>query len=176
MARLDIRIYGDPILRQRAEAVTRFDEALRQLAEDMLETMYAADGVGLAAPQVGRRLRLLVVDTQGRGEDERGPLVLVNPRILESWGSWSYDEGCLSIPGITAEIVRPESVRVAYQDLEGAEHEEVFSRLLGRVVQHEADHLDGKLFVDYLSPMRRAMVLKKLRQLSREGKRSPSAL
>jgi peptide deformylase len=99
-----------------------------------------------------------------------GPRVFVNPEILESWGEWVYDEGCLSIPGITAEITRPEAIRVRFLDLQGRVHEEEMHRLWARVLQHEIDHLDGKLFTDYLSPMRRALLMKKLREIQKESK------
>jgi len=169
--RLDIRLYGDPILRKTAKPVEAVDDEIRDLVEDMLVTMYEAEGIGLAAPQIGRSIRLLVFDTGDRGRDGRGPTALINPEILESSGEWTFDEGCLSLPGISAEITRPMTVRVRYLAPDGEQKIEVMDELAGRVVQHEMDHLDGKLFVDHLSPMKRSLILKKLRKLER-GERS----
>jgi len=169
MALLPIRIYGDPVLRKKSDAVAKVDAEIRALARDMIETLYDASGVGLAAPQVGRSIRMLVADASHH-DGGNGPRVFVNPEIVESWDEWEYDEGCLSVPGVSAEIVRPEAVRVRFMDEEGRWQEEEFHRLWGRVLQHEIDHLDGKLFVDYLSPMRRALVLKKLKELAKESK------
>jgi len=169
MSLLDIKLYGDPVLRKKAAPVETIDEEIRTLAADMVETMIEAPGVGLAAPQVGRSIRLLVADASYQDGGD-GPRVFINPEILDSWGEWEYDEGCLSIPGLSAEIVRPEAIVVRFQDLSGETREEEFHRVWSRVLQHEIDHLNGKLFVDYLSPMRRALVLKKLRELARESK------
>lgn len=169
MSRLTIRIYGDPALRRKAEPVPVVDDRIRELAEDMIDTMYDANGVGLAAPQVGLSLRMLVADaTHHDGGD--GPRVFVNPVILESSGEWTFDEGCLSLPGLTADLVRPERIRVRFFDELGREREEEFHQLWSRVIQHEMDHLEGKLFVDRMSPMRRALIEKKLRDLARESK------
>ena len=169
MALRTIRLYGDPILRRKAVPVGIIDEEIRTLARDMIETMHDAPGVGLAAPQVGRSIRMLVADASAADGGD-GARVFINPVILESRGEWEYDEGCLSVPGLTAVLVRPEAVRVRFQDEHGKEREEEFHRLWSRVLQHEIDHLDGKLFVDYLSPMRRALILKKLKELARESK------
>jgi peptide deformylase len=169
MALLPIRLYGDPVLRRKSEPVATVDQEIRSFGQDLIDTMYEASGVGLAAPQVGRLLRMLVADGSRR-EGGNGPRVFINPVILESWGEWEYDEGCLSVPGLTAEIVRPEAIRLRFQDLSGETREEEFHRLWGRVLQHEIDHLDGKLFVDYLSQMRRALVMKKLREIAKESK------
>lgn len=176
MALLDIKVYGDPILRKLAKPVETVDDEIRALVEDMLETMYEAEGIGLAAPQIGRSIRLLVADTQQRGADARGPLALVNPVIKSTEGEWVFDEGCLSLPGISAEIKRAKTVRVEYTTPDGERKEEVFDDLLGRVVLHEMDHLDGKLFVDYLSSMRRAMILKKLKKIAKEANIEAPAL
>lgn len=173
MALLPIRIYGDPILRRKALPVAEVSDEIRALARDMTETMFDADGVGLAAPQIGRSLRMLIADASHR-DGGNGPRVFINPEIVEKAGEWNYDEGCLSVPGLSAELVRAEMVRVRFQDEQGAWHEEEFHELWSRVLQHEIDHLDGKLFVDYLSPIRRALVLKKLRQLQKESKTSIS--
>jgi peptide deformylase len=169
MALLAIRLYGDPILRKRAAPITSITPAIRSLAADMLETMFDASGAGLAAPQVGESIRMLAGDAS-RQDGGDGPRVFINPEILEAWSEWTYEEGCLSIPGISAEIVRPEAIRVRFQDLEGQWHEEEMHHLWARILQHEIDHLNGKLFVDYMSPMRRALLSKKLKELTRESK------
>jgi peptide deformylase len=176
MAKLRVRVYGDPILRRVAEPVPEVNDEIRALVEDMLETMYEEEGIGLAAPQIGRSIRLLVADTQRRGSDERGPIALINPVIKDATGEWIYDEGCLSLPGLSAEISRAKTVRVEYLTPDGEKKEETFDDVLGRVVLHENDHLEGKLFIDYLSPMRRAMILKKLRKIAKEANISAPAL
>ncbi len=169
MALLPIRLYGDPVLRQKCAPVPEVTDEIRALAADMIETMFDAPGIGLAAPQVGRPIRMLVADaTTHDGGD--GPRAFINPEILESWGEWNFDEGCLSVPGLTAELTRPEAIRLRFRDESGAVREEEFHRVWARVLQHEIDHLDGRLFVDYLSPMRRALVMKKLREIQRESK------
>ncbi|MFN8547907.1 MAG: peptide deformylase [Candidatus Eisenbacteria bacterium] len=169
MALLPIRIYGDPILRRKALPIPEVSDEIRVLAQDMVETMFDADGVGLAAPQVGRSIRMLVADASHR-DGGGGPRVFINPVIVEKAGEWNYDEGCLSVPGLSAELVRPEMVRVRFLDEKGAHQEEEFHKVWSRVLQHEIDHLDGKLFVDYLSPIKRALVMKKLKQLQKESK------
>jgi peptide deformylase len=169
MALLTVRLYGDPILRKKTTRVERVDDEIRNLASDMVETMFDAPGVGLAAPQVGRLIRMLVADASHHDGGD-GPRVFINPEILNAWGEWSFDEGCLSVPGVNAELVRPEAILLRFQDETGAVQEEEFHRLWARVLQHECDHLDGKLFVDYLSPMRRALLMKKLKELAKESK------
>ena len=144
MSNLDIRIYGDPVLKQRAEEVDDIDGRLAQLAEDMLTTMYEAPGLGLAAPQVGVGKRLFVYD---HGE---GPQVLINPVITETRGEWVYDEGCLSVPGLSWEIVRPKEIHLTGYDLDGNEVSIEADEILARLFQHELDHLDGKLLLEYL--------------------------
>jgi len=141
-----IRIVGDPVLKQVAAEVTDIDGYLVKLAEDMLETMYEAPGLGLAAPQVGVQKRLFVYDLEG-GED---PRVLINPRITGSDGEWSYEEGCLSIPNMCFEIVRPKTIEVTGVDLDGNELIFEADELFARLVQHELDHLDGKLLLEHL--------------------------
>jgi peptide deformylase len=170
MAVLPVILYGDPVLRRKAAPIETIDDEIRRLAEDMIETMYEDAGIGLAAPQVDRSIRMLVADGssyEGGGDSAR---VFINPVIIESWGERNFDEGCLSIPGIRAEILRPDSIRIRFQDLDGETHEEEMHELWSRVLQHETDHLDGKLFIDYLSPMRRALLMKKLKELARESK------
>ncbi len=162
----DIRIYGDPILRKKSESVTVFDDALKDFVEQMKEDMYDSAGVGLAAPQVGRSIRLTVVDATA-GEQE--PYVMINPEI--TWFSEEksdYDEGCLSVPDITLAVNRPSIVSVHAQDEEGDEYvlEEV-DGLLARAIQHEVDHLDGILFVDRVTPIRRQLISGKLKKLAK---------
>lgn len=169
MAILPIRLYGDPVLRQKSARVEKVDDEIRSFARDLMDTMYDASGVGLAAPQVGRSIRMLSADATHH-DGGNGPRVFINPVILESWDEWEFDEGCLSIPGLSAVLVRPEAIRLRYQDVSGETYEEEFHQLWARVLQHEIDHLAGKLFVDYLSPMRRSMMMKKLKELARESK------
>ncbi|HVC25375.1 MAG TPA: peptide deformylase, partial [Acidimicrobiales bacterium] len=158
MATYDIRIFGDPVLRQRALPIEDVDGALVRLAEDMIETMYEAPGVGLAAPQVGVQRRLFVYDI---GD---GPGVVVNPSIAESDGEWTYDEGCLSIPGLSWEVVRPKRVRLAGVDLDGNEVDVDADELLARCFQHEIDHLDGVLIVERLEEGQRKDAMRILRR------------
>ncbi len=173
MAVLPIRLYGDPILRQRSQEIAEIDDDLLAFALDMLETMQDAEGIGLAAVQVGRPIRMLTVDVGERAP--RGTSkIYINPEITESSGESTYDEGCLSVPGINAEIVRPERIVIRYTDGRKRAREDSFDGLMARVLQHEIDHLNGKLFVDHLSPVRRAMVMRKLRAISKEGRKAPA--
>jgi peptide deformylase len=160
MAKLTILEYPDPRLRTKAVPVERVDETLRGLIDDMFETMYAAPGIGLAATQVDRHLRLVVIDTS---EDKSQPLVLVNPEIIERAGSLEVEEGCLSVPGIfDRPTARSEQVRVRALDRDGKPFELDADGLLAICIQHELDHLDGKLFVDYLSELKRNRIRRKL--------------
>jgi peptide deformylase len=168
MALLPIRLYGDPILRTKSKPVERIDDTILAFAINMLETMRDADGIGLAAIQVGKPVRMLVADVGDRAP-KGTPKIYINPVIVEAIGESVYDEGCLSVPGVTAEITRPEKIVLRYADGKGKGREDLFDDLLARVLQHEIDHLDGKLFVDYLSPLRRALVMKKLRTLQKEA-------
>jgi peptide deformylase len=153
---LDIRVLGDPVLRRATKPVTQVTDELRKLIADMFETMYAAEGIGLAAPQVGRTERLAVVDVEGK------KFALINPEVLATSGSPDKaEEGCLSIPDIYGDVVRPAEVTIRATDENGNEYEETASELLGRCFQHEIDHLDGKLFIDYLSPLKRKAALAK---------------
>jgi peptide deformylase len=169
------RIYEtpDPVLRQISEPVETFDKEVKTLISDMLETMYAAPGIGLAAVQVGVPIRLLVIDLQEPeeegGEAVRDPRVFINPEIL--WHSDSevpYTEGCLSVPEQYAEVMRPDRVRARWQDESGKSHEEQIDGLLAVCLQHEMDHLNGVLFIDHLSRLKRDMVLKKLTKWRKE--------
>ncbi len=163
-----IRLYPDPILRVRCPEVTSFDAALRRLAADMIETMHAAVGVGLAAPQVGVETRLMVVDPTA-GEDADAVLTLVNPVIDTEDGSDRISEGCLSIPGFTEKVDRPVKIRVHAQNLEGKAFELVAEDLLARVTCHELDHLNGILFVDHLNGLRKERAQRHLRRLREEA-------
>jgi peptide deformylase len=154
----EIRLIGDPVLRQRATEVADVDGKLVKLAEDMLTTMYEAPGLGLAAPQVGVQKRLFVYDI---GE---GPQVVVNPEIRETRGEWGYDEGCLSIPGMSFELLRPKEVHLVGYDLEGNELSIEADEVLARAFQHELDHLDGVLFIERLSDDDRKAAMKLIRE------------
>jgi peptide deformylase len=159
MALRTILEFPDPRLRTRAESVTRFDAALGTLIDDMLETMYAAPGIGLAATQVDVHKRLIVIDVS---KEHNEPLVLVNPEILAREGEASTEEGCLSVPGIFDEVKRAANIRVRAQDRDGTVFERDFDEVLAVCIQHEMDHLDGRLFVDYLSDLKRERIRKKL--------------
>lgn len=161
MAIFPIRTFGDPVLRAGTTRVEEFDASLRRLAEDMLETMYDAPGVGLAAPQIGVSKSICVFDA---GE---GPRVLVNPEIMESSGAWEFDEGCLSVPGHYWTIERPAYARVVGQDLDGVPVEYAGEELLGRVLQHEIDHLNGLLLIQRLDRPTRKAALVELRNRAR---------
>ncbi len=162
MPKLRIIKLPDPILRETSLPVETVNEEVRAFLNDMFETMYAAPGVGLAAVQVGVLRRMLVIDTV-RGEDEpRNPIMLINPEIVSTGDTPRvHEEGCLSIPEMYAEVQRPALVRVRYVDIEGKQREEEFQDLLATVVQHEIDHLDGLLFIDHLSRLKRDLLVKK---------------
>ena len=159
MALRPILEFPDPRLRTRAEAVTRFDAALGVLIDDMLETMYAAPGIGLAATQVDVHKRLIVIDIS---KEHTEPLVLINPEILVREGEAQTEEGCLSVPGIFDEVKRAAKVRVRAQDRTGKVFESDYEDVLAVCVQHEMDHLEGRLFVDYLSDLKRERIRKRL--------------
>jgi peptide deformylase len=155
VAILDIRVLGDPVLREQTSPVTLVTDEIRRLVDDLFETMYAAEGIGLAASQVGRRERVAVVDI---GEN---PLVLINPEIVSRQGSASDEEGCLSIPDIYGEVERPDQIILRALDRDAEPFEIEATGLLARCIQHEVDHLDGKLFIDYLSLLKRRIVARK---------------
>lgn len=159
MALLPIRTYGDPVLRLDTKPVSDIDDTIRQLVTDMIEVMYDAPGVGLAANQIGVSKRIAVFDAQ----DELGPRVMINPEIVELSGEWLYEEGCLSVPGYSWEIKRPGFARVKALDVEGNEVEYAGDGVLGRVLQHEVGHLDGGLLIDVLDRSVRKKALKDLR-------------
>jgi peptide deformylase len=169
MALLPILIAPDKRLKTVAKAVGAVNDEVRRLAADMLETMYAAPGIGLAAPQVGRLLRIVVMDLAEKDQPPE-PMTLINPEIL--WASEErevYNEGCLSLPEIYADIERPARVRFKYLDLAGKEHTREADGLLATCVQHEIDHLNGVLFVDYLTLVKRNMILRKLEKQKKRG-------
>jgi peptide deformylase len=178
MAILEILEVPDPRLRDVAEPIARIDDDVRALAADMLETMYAAHGIGLAATQLGITKRILVIDLQERvsedeepeGEPVRNPHVVINPELLWVSDELSvYNEGCLSIPEQYAEVERPERCRVRWLDEQGVGHEEELDGLMATCMQHEIDHLDGILFIDHISRLKRNMVLKKLEKLRKKA-------
>ncbi len=160
----DIRLYGDPILRQKAAPVEDFDDGFKKFTDEMFEVMVEADGIGLAAPQVNVSKALVVIGMP-RENDELERLFFANPEILEAQGESTFEEGCLSLPDIREEVVRPEWIRVRYQDLDGTIKELETEGLLARVLQHEIDHLNGILFVDRISPARRALLKGELQKL-----------
>jgi peptide deformylase len=166
MAIREIVEFPDPRLRTKAQPVAVFDAELRQLAADMLETMYEAPGIGLAATQVDVHRQVLVLDVS---EEKNAPMVIINPRIVEREGQQVYQEGCLSVPGIFADVERADRIRVEAQDLDGKPVVIEADGLLAVCIQHEMDHLAGKLFVDYLSPLKREMVRKKLEKQRRHA-------
>ncbi len=154
-----IRLFGDPVLKQRAAEVTNVDAALVRLVEDMVETMYEAPGVGLAAPQVGVQKRLFVYDLH----DGLGARTIVNPTISDQRGEWEYEEGCLSVPGLYFPIVRPKEVHLTGYDLDGNEVSIEADEFEARVFQHEMDHLEGKLLLEHLDDDQRKAAMKSLR-------------
>ena len=170
MAILDILEFPDPRLRTKAKPVEHIDDALRRTIADMFETMYAAPGIGLAATQVDVHLRFVVIDVS---ETRDQPLVFVNPQILERDGIQVYQEGCLSVPGIYADVERANKIKVTALDRDGKPFELEAEGLLAVCIQHELDHLEGKVFVDYLSPFKREQVRKRLEKARREHAAAP---
>jgi peptide deformylase len=165
--------YGDPVLRKKATAIEPQEYPhIKELIENMFETMYAARGVGIAAPQVGISMRLFVIDASVFEDDEPSlkdfKKVFINAQILEEEGEeWAFNEGCLSIPDIREDVYRQPKVRLSYYDEDWKHHEEVFTGMAARIIQHEYDHIEGKLFTDKLSPLRRRLIEKKLNDISR---------
>ena len=168
MAQRDILTAPDPRLKKRARRVETVDDGIRRLMDDMLETMYAAPGIGLAAPQVGESVQVLVIDL-GREEEDRDPLCMANPEIIwESDETVSTEEGCLSVPDQYGEVERPARVRVRFLDRENEIREMDVEGLLSTCIQHEMDHLGGRLFVDHLSSIKRNMILRKLQKAKKQ--------
>jgi peptide deformylase len=167
-----ILIHPDPRLKKLCTEVADSSDDLRALAEDMLETMYDAPGIGLAAPQVGVLSRLIVLDCVKEEDGAPRPLVMLNPRVIAASDERNiYEEGCLSIPDQYAEVERPRVVDVEWMDLDGKARQETFDGLWATCVQHEIDHLDGKLFIDYLGAMKRQMITRKMVKLKKERAR-----
>ena len=174
---LPIRLYGDPVLREHTQAVRGLDEEVTTLIEDLIETMHNANGIGLAAPQVGRSERIFVVDVSPLLEDlpdeeasrmPAQPMIFINPQITwESEEEDEYEEGCLSIPEILEDVIRPSSVEIEYQDEEFSSQKLRVDAILARVIQHEYDHLEGVLFLDHISAFRRQMLKRRLREITR---------
>lgn len=166
-----IRAYGDPVLRSKCEEIIHFDEDLEQLIENMYQTMDASDGVGLAAPQIGRSIRLFMIDsTHFKHEDSNAGIrqVFINPQIMEETGEeWSFEEGCLSIPDVRDVVYRKPTIRLRYQTVSGEQKEEVYDGMNARVIQHEYDHIEGVLFIDHISAFKRQLIKSKLNNISR---------
>lgn len=175
MSKLQVYTFPHPVLQKKARPVERFDAELAALADSMLETMYEDFGIGLAANQVGELQRILVIDLQNAGDEEdppeqrRDPHVFVNPRLLESEGEIVTEEGCLSVVEFTAEVTRAQRIRVAWQTVQGEAREGEFEDIMAVCLQHEMDHLDGRLFIDRLPPLKRQMVRKRLAKAARES-------
>lgn len=162
--------FGDPVLKKVAEDISPESIDIRQMAADMFETMYEANGVGLAAPQIGKSIRLFVIDAEPMDPELLKGMkkVFINPKILEESGEkWSYEEGCLSIPGIREKVARHSNIRIRYQNENLETVEEEFGGLAARVIQHEYDHIEGKLFVDHLSPLKKRLLKGKLSDISK---------
>jgi peptide deformylase len=162
---LPVRIVGDEILRRKAEPVSTIDEEFHSFLADMAETMYQRDGVGLAAPQVGRSIRVFVIDPDHSDTNKRSPMFFVNPRIVESEGSQTYEEGCISVPEIYEKVKRPSRIVIETQDEKGEEQAWEFEGYLATVVQHEYDHLDGILFIDRLPKLTQIALHKRLKEM-----------
>jgi peptide deformylase len=173
MALREILIHPDPRLKKVADPVPDISDEIRRLADDMLETMYDAPGIGLAAPQVGVSRRLLVMDCVKEEGAAARPMVLINPEVTwESEALNTYEEGCLSIPEQYADVTRPAEVEVAWTGLDGKRHQERFDRLWATCVQHEIDHLNGTLFIDHLTALKRQLITRKMVKLKREKARA----
>jgi len=173
---LKLRYYGDPVLRERSATVETFDDELRELAQAMVDTMFRAKGIGLAAPQVGLSKRLIVALQMSDVEDETAePVALVNPEVVErSSDTWVYEEGCLSIPEVVGDVTRPEHVTVRYQGLDGQQMMVTTGGMFARILLHEIDHLNGRLFIDYLSAANKSLVKPRLKEIAARYPRSSS--
>lgn len=165
--------YGDPVLKAKGKEIPQDFPDLPKLIEDMYETMYNAHGVGLAAPQIGISIRLFVIDSAPFEDDEEKKKeavkkAFINPQIIKEEGDeWAFEEGCLSIPGIREEVYRPERLTIRYQDLEWQQHEEVFDGIVARVIQHEYDHIEGVLFTDHLSGLKKRLLKGRLTKITK---------
>ena len=163
-----ITLYGDPVLETPAATVTEFDDDLKKLVEDMFESMYAAHGVGLAAPQIGIGKRITVIDVTFK-EDPNAKLVLINPEIIHTEGRQRGTEGCLSLPEFREDVTRPNKVTVRAQDVEGKWFEHSGEELLARALMHETEHLQGRLYISHISRLKRDLMTRKIRKLMRAG-------
>ncbi len=163
----EIVIWPDPILKKKASPVSQVDDSIRSLVNDMFETMYAADGVGLAAPQIGVLKQVIVLDTTPR-QPESKPVAMINPQIIAKEGTTRYSEGCLSVPGEAEEVDRAARVTAKFLDVSGREQTIEAEGLLAVAIQHETDHLQGTMFVDYLSPLKRELIRKRMKRLKSE--------
>jgi len=170
----EILIWPHPILKQKAKPVAKVDDSIRTLVKDMFETMYAADGVGLAAPQVGILHRVIVLDTRFQQETAK-PVAMINPEIIGMEGATTYTEGCLSIPGESEDVDRAAIVTVKFLDVEGQEQTLRCDGLLAIAVQHEVDHLEGTVFVDHVSTLKRELIRKRMKKLKTERESRPTA-
>ncbi|MEA3468548.1 MAG: peptide deformylase [Thermodesulfobacteriota bacterium] len=160
-----ILTFPDPILRQKAEKISVFDDSLQSLVSTMLDTMYDAPGVGLAAPQIGESVQLIVVDVSQENDEERESMVMINPAITEKEGHQVDEEGCLSVLDLTASVKRSKKVTVCYQDITGEKQELTTEDRFAVVLQHEIDHLNGILFLDHLSTLKRSLYKKKIKKM-----------
>lgn len=162
--------YGNPILKKRAEEIEKGSIDVKELADDMFETMHSASGIGLAAPQIGKSIRMFVIDGAPLEEEDMMDFkkVFINPTILEEFDDeWAFEEGCLSIPGIREDVARNAKLKIRYFDENWEEHEEEFDGMKARIIQHEYDHIEGVLFVDYLSPFKKRLLKSKLSNISK---------
>lgn len=166
-----IVMYGDAVLRKKAREIEKGEIDIEVFANDMFETMAAAHGIGLAAPQIGKSIRVFVVDgtvLEDQPELSDFRKVFINPTMLKEEGeAWAFEEGCLSIPNIRANVARPEKIRLRYYDMNWVKHEEDFDGMKARIIQHEYDHIEGKLFIDYLTPLKKKMLKGKLTDISK---------
>ena len=167
---LKVLKYGDPLLRKKVDNIINF-EGLSTLIEQMFSTMYAENGIGLAANQIGKSINLFILDTRNM-EEEGKKFIFINSEIIAEEGEAIMEEGCLSVPDIRASITRPESITIRYRDLDNNINEMRFNGLISRVIQHEMDHLQGRYFVDYLSPSKRKFIHKRLLEIAKHGKPS----
>lgn len=162
--------YGHPVLKKEAQDIDKDKVDVMELSENMFETMYAAQGIGLAAPQIGKSLRMFIADASPLEDEEIGDWkqVFVNPEIIEESGEeWAFEEGCLSIPDIREEVIRPEKVKLNYFDENWIEHTEVFEGMKARIIQHEYDHIEGVLFTDHLTPFKKRLLKSKLTNITK---------
>ena len=171
---LPVYVYGMSLLRKVSQEIDEDYEGLDQLLEDMFETMIVTEGVGLAAPQIGKNIRLFVIDASRMEPDEDEPdinefkQIFINPYIIDEWGDkWAFGEGCLSIPNIREDVYRPENVKIEYYDENWEFHEKEFSGIRARIIQHEYDHLEGRLFTDRINPLRKKLIAPRLKAISK---------